>query len=110
MRSREEFSAVMRSGRRAGSATVVVHALVHRAGPPSNCPRVGFIVGRTVGGAVTRNRVRRRLRHLIRERLASIPGTPLLIVRALAPAATASTSRLGDDLDSCLARLIGPAR
>ena len=110
MRSREEFSAVMRSGRRAGSATVVVHALVHRAGPPGDFPRVGFIVGRTVGGAVTRNRVRRRLRHLIRERLVSIPGTPLLVVRALAPAAAASTGRLGDDLDGCLARLIGPAR
>ncbi len=110
MRSREEFSAVMRSGRRAGSATVVVHALVHRAGPPGDFPRVGFIVGRTVGGAVTRNRVRRRLRHLIRERLVSIPGTPLLVVRALAPAAAASTGRLGDDLDGCLARLIGPVR
>ena len=109
IRSREEFTAVVRSGRRAGSATVVVHALTHRAGP-SNSPRVGFIVGRSVGGAVTRNRTRRRLRHLMSERLTSIPDAPLIIVRALAPAGGASARRLGADLDRCLARLMGPVR
>lgn len=110
IRSREEFTAVVRSGRRAGSATVVVHALMHRAGPPSDSARVGFIVGRSVGGAVTRNRTRRRLRHLMSERLASIPDAPLIIVRALAPAGAASARRLGADLDHCLARLMGPVR
>ena len=109
IRSREEFTAVVRSGRRVGSATVVVHALMHRAGP-SDSPRIGFIVGRSVGGAVTRNRTRRRLRHLMRERLASIPDAPLIIVRALAPAGAASARRLGADLDHCLARLMGPVR
>jgi ribonuclease P protein component len=30
--------------------------------PPGNCPRVGFTASRKVGGAVQRNRARRRLR------------------------------------------------
>jgi ribonuclease P protein component len=110
IRSREEFRAVVRGGRRAGSATVVVHALVDRPGQPGDSPRIGFIVGRTVGGAVTRNRVRRRLRHLMRERLASLPDAPLIIVRALTPAGVASTRRLAADLDHCLTRLMGPVR
>jgi ribonuclease P protein component len=110
MRSREEFRAVVRGGRRAGSATVVVHALLDPPDRSADTPRVGFIVGRTVGGAVIRNRVRRRLRHLMRDRLATIPDAPLIIVRALSPAGAASTRRLGADLDHCLTRVMGPAR
>jgi ribonuclease P protein component len=110
IRSREQFTAVVRGGRRASSATVVVHALLDRPARQGDSPRIGFIVGRTVGGAVIRNRVRRRLRHLMRERLASIPDAPLIIVRALTPAGVASTRRLGADLDHCLTRVMGSAR
>jgi ribonuclease P protein component len=51
--------------------------------------RVGFVVGKSVGNAVTRNRVRRRLRHLA---AAELPGTPQqvgVVVRALPRAAVA---------------------
>jgi len=36
-------------------------------GDPSEPPRVAYAVGRRAGGAVVRNRVRRRLRAVIRE-------------------------------------------
>ena len=44
--------------------------------------RVGFVVSRAVGSAVTRNRVKRRLRHLMRERVAGLDRGSLLVVRA----------------------------
>lgn len=69
--------------------------------------RVGFVVGRTVGGAVERNAVRRRLRHLMRERLHLLPPGSTLVVRALPAAATVSSADLGADLDAALSRLLG---
>ncbi|NIU05075.1 MAG: ribonuclease P protein component, partial [Gammaproteobacteria bacterium] len=58
--------------------------------------------GRSVGNAVVRNAVRRRLRHLIRDRLARLPAGTDVVVRALPAAATASSALLGDDLDRSL--------
>ena len=69
-------------------------------------PRVGFVVSRTVGGAVGRNAVRRRLRHLMRERLHLLPPGSTLVVRALPAAAGASSAELGEDLDAALRRLL----
>jgi ribonuclease P protein component len=66
---------------------------------------VGFVVSKAVGGAVVRNQVKRRLRHLARERLSSLPGSAVLVVRALPPAATASSADLGADLDRALDRV-----
>jgi len=37
------------------------------AGDPSEPPRVAYAIGRRAGGAVVRNRVRRRLRAITRE-------------------------------------------
>ena len=97
----EAFRSAVRSGRRAGSATLVVHLATGDA----PVPRVGFVVSKAVGDAVTRNRVQRRLRHLAREHLASLPGSAVLVVRALPPAAAASYAELGADLDRCLGRV-----
>ena len=99
------FREAVRSGRRAGSRTVVVHLLVPRDPAPAEPARVGLVVSRAVGGAVHRTRVKRRLRHLAREHLASLPGSAVLVVRALPPAADASSAELGRDLGRCLQRV-----
>ena len=70
--------------------------------PPA---RVGFVVSKAVGGAVVRNRVKRRLRHAMRERVAALPEHAVLVVRAQPPAAAASYPELLDDLDRCLDRV-----
>lgn len=57
-----------------------------------------------MGIAVVRNRVKRRLRHLMRERVATLPAGSLVVVRALPAAAAASYADLAADLDACLAR------
>jgi ribonuclease P protein component len=65
--------------------------------------RVGFIVSKAVGGSVVRHRVARRLRHLMRDRLADVPAGARIVVRALPAAATADSAALGRDLDRTLA-------
>jgi ribonuclease P protein component len=111
MRRPEEFKRVMRSGRRAGGATLVVHVLLANGiatdeVPECTPPKVGFVVSRAVGSAVVRNRVKRRLRELMRGRLARLPGGCLLVVRAHPAAAGASQAELAADLDLALGKLL----
>jgi ribonuclease P protein component len=54
---------------------------------------------------VTRNRVKRRLRHLVRERIEELPEGTALVVRALPPASDATYDGLRDDLGRALERL-----
>nr|WP_218848973.1 ribonuclease P protein component [Nocardioides perillae] len=104
--SGEGFRRAVRRGRRSGSRLLVVHLLeVDEQDTVSSGPRVGFVVSRAVGDAVVRNRVKRRLRHLARERLASLPGRCVLVVRAQPAAADAAYAELGAALDRCLDRL-----
>ncbi len=96
------YRRAIRTGRRSGARTVVVHLGEDLPGTPA---RIGFVVNKAVGNAVSRNRVKRRLRHLSREHLASLPGSTVLVVRALPPAAEASYQELGADLARCLQRV-----
>lgn len=106
-----QFDAAVRQGRRVGTNTVVVHVFRDENTDMSRGPRVGFVVGRAVGGAVQRNLVKRRLRHLVRDRLGGLPTDALVVVRALPSAAMASWATLAADLDRALARVSGePAR
>ena len=103
------FARTVRHGRRAGTRTVVLHLLeVPQPSPAAQPtgPQVGFVVGKAVGNAVVRNQVKRRLRHLARERLSSLPGAAVLVVRALPAAATATYAELGNDFDRALGRLL----
>lgn len=105
LRRSEDFRAVMRGGAKAGRRTLVVHALRPRAGAELADTRAGFVVSKAVGNSVVRHRVSRRLRHLVRFRLGSVPDGATLVVRALPAAAQANTTRLGKDLDSALRKL-----
>jgi ribonuclease P protein component len=67
--------------------------------------RIGFVVSKAVGPAVTRNLVKRRLRHLSRDRVEALPADSLLVLRALPPAAQATYAELAAELDRCLARV-----
>jgi ribonuclease P protein component len=118
LRRREDFAAAIRAGRRAGRGVVVVHvdapadapsatevpsdtapAPAERADLPA---RAGFVVPKTVGKAVVRNKVRRRLRHLLREHLATLPPGATVVVRALPGAAERAFPELAADLDAAL--------
>jgi len=99
---RDEFASTIRRGRRAGRSRLVVHLNSDAREPDGSPPRAGFVVSKAVGNAVVRHRVARRLRHVVGPRLATLPPGSLLVVRALPPAATASSAELGADLDAGL--------
>ncbi|HEY2267607.1 MAG TPA: ribonuclease P protein component [Streptosporangiaceae bacterium] len=107
MRHGAEFTLAVRTGTRAGRPRLVGHLLVRDDEPHRQEPaRVGFVVSRAVGSAVTRNRVKRQLRALVRGYLQLLPGGSLLVVRANAAAAHASHPDLSADLDSVISRLL----
>jgi ribonuclease P protein component len=99
MRRSTDFDAAVRKGRRAGRPSLVVHLTRTELHEPA---RVGFVVSRAVGPAVVRNRVKRRLRHLTRERVAGLPPGTLAVVRANRSAAERSSRELAQDLDGAL--------
>lgn len=103
LRRREDFTAAVRQGRRASASGLVVHVLSRPSAAPA---RAGFIVGRNVGPAVDRNRIRRQLRHLLSPRLGSLaPGTDV-VVRVTPAALSVGRRGLATALDRVLDRAV----
>ena len=81
LRSRDEFTAVQQQGRRVSTRYLTLLALpntLHR-------DRLGIIASRKIGGAVVRNRAKRRLRELFRHRKPDAiagagPGFDLVVI------------------------------
>ncbi|MBA2322756.1 MAG: ribonuclease P protein component [Pseudonocardiales bacterium] len=119
---RDDFTAAVRRGRRVGRRLVVMHVLLaDTSGIAENSAetaavgvvapvgaRVGFVVSKAVGGSVVRHRVARRLRHLMRQRLAECPPGARIVVRALPTSAGADSATLGLDLDRALRSALSP--
>jgi len=66
--------------------------------------RIGFSVSKRVGGAVTRNLVKRRLREAARHRLALLARGWDLILTARPPSASAQYLELASELDDLFTR------
>ncbi|SLN04338.1 Ribonuclease P protein component [Brachybacterium faecium] len=97
----DEFRAVTRGGVRSARSHVVVHLALLTQG--DEAPRVGFVVSKKIGNAVVRNRVTRRLREIVRPRLAALPPGAAIVVRALPGIDDQPFSELEHDVDSALA-------
>ena len=74
--------------------TLVVHAVRLNDGT-----RVGLVASGSLGNAVTRNRVKRRLRHLAAAHVADAPAGIGIVVRAL-PRAVTDPAELPADFES----------
>jgi ribonuclease P protein component len=102
LRSRQDFVRLAESGRSRAHPLFVVHFV------PNALDRDRFAIstGRRLGGAVQRNRVRRRLREILRRRPdADGPGWDVLIV-----ARPASLDASFDELRITLERLLDGIR
>jgi ribonuclease P protein component len=102
---RSDFALVARRGIRAGRSPIVVQL---RSVNPDNQdpPQVGLVVGRAVGSAVVRNKVKRRLRHLAAQRLDLLPAGSSMLIRAAPAAAQCNFQELSAELDRNLAALL----
>ena len=96
-----DFRTAVRRGRRIGTSGVVLHVLERPGSEPS---RFGFIVTKAVGGAVTRNLVRRRLRSVSRDILPSMPGSRDVVMRALPGSDQVSWATLHAEISESLGR------
>jgi ribonuclease P protein component len=102
MRRSNDFASVVRTGARSRGGPLVLHQRLDLGGP---VPLVGFLIGKSVGGSVTRHRVARRLRAQMAERLELLPAGSGTVVRALPDAAALTSRELGAGLDTALAGL-----
>lgn len=104
LRHKKEFQQAIKDGCRAGSPLLSGRLLI-RPGS-AEAARVGFVVSRKVGSSVVRHKLLRRLRHLARGYLESLPGGSLLVLRAHPRAATARQADLAAELDLVLSTLL----
>lgn len=100
IRQAEDFRRVFRTGRKSGTRHVVIHAL--RTADESHAARVGFVVSKAVGNAVTRNLVKRRLRAIMYPRLERLGPDAMVVLRALPAAASADFAGLEKSVDRAL--------
>ncbi len=93
-----DFSHTVKHGVRAAQPDIVVHAC--RIALPNGgvTPRVGLIVSKSVGGAVDRHRVARRLRHAARDIIGELQPAERVVIRALPGSRDAQSARLSSQL------------
>jgi len=102
MRTSADFSHTVRSGVRNGRRNLVLYVVSTSPDAPS---QVGFIVAKTVGNAVTRNLVKRRLREIVVETIRSHPYGVNVVVRALPASADATWGELVNDYQRAFSKV-----
>lgn len=96
-----DFPRIERQGVRSAGKLLVLLARKRRDGRPG---RVGFTISKKVGNAVVRNRLRRRLRDLVRRRKHWLDARDLVVI-VKPEAASATSALLLEQLTSLLARV-----
>ena len=100
LRRKADFEALARGGTSRSTPLIVLRCLR----TDGATTRIGFSTPKSLGGAVQRNRVRRRLRELVREHYGEFRTGWDLLVIARPPAAQASFADLREALTNVLRR------
>jgi ribonuclease P protein component len=98
---RGDFDAVYRTGKRFSSSHFTV--FVHRNELALN--RFGFSIKKALGGAVVRNRIRRRLREVVRCRRQEISPGWDIVIHPKSSVAKAPFAAITEDLQRLLKKL-----
>lgn len=98
-----DFGQTVSKGIRAAQPDLVVHTL-RVDDPESASPKIGLVVSKSVGNAVERHRVSRRLRHAAKSILHDLTAQDRVVIRALPSSRHAVSARLEQELRSALQR------
>jgi ribonuclease P protein component len=98
LRRRREYLALQRNGRRRHTASFVVL----EAPAAGTLSRLGITVSSRVGDAVVRNRVKRLVREIFRERRLDMPAALDLVVIAKPQAARITHAQAATELERAL--------
>ena len=98
---RGDFDVVYRTGKRLSSSHFVVFVRTNEL-PRS---RFGFSIKKALGGAVVRNRIRRRLREMVRRRRQEIAAGWDIVIHPKSAVATADFGTLVEELVRVLKKL-----
>lgn len=85
-----DFDHVYQNGKRQFSGHMTVFFVARESGTP----RVGFTVGRVLGGAVDRNRIKRRLREAVRHQLVALAAPVDVVINPKKSVLTADFAEL----------------
>ena len=96
---RADFEAVYSGGKRRSSAQFVVFC---RPTGAKGRSRFGISIKKAIGGAVVRNRIRRRIREILRRNSSEIPTGWDLVIHPRRSVASASFAPLATELVSLL--------
>jgi ribonuclease P protein component len=99
-----DFGATVSQGVRAVQPDLVVHALRSDTDGCEGGPRIGLVVAKSVGSAVQRHRVARRLRHVARTVIDELDAGDRVVIRALPSSRHAISARLEQELRTALRR------
>jgi ribonuclease P protein component len=107
-RSRD-FDTVYRHGRSVATRYLVLYRF-DRGGDDAGDVRLGIAIPKKIGSAVTRNRIKRRLREGWRELLDEVPPGSDYVLLVRAPLGEAEESRGADWMRGRLEEILGKAR
>ena len=95
-----DFERVYQQGRRHFSTSMTVFFLEREK---DRGPRVGLTVGKVLGGAVTRNRIKRRVREAVRRHLLSLTANVDVVINPKKSASAVETGTLEAEVERAFA-------
>jgi ribonuclease P protein component len=98
-----DFERVYQDGRRHFSANLTVFYLQRREA--AGGARVGFTVSKALGGAVERNRMKRRLREAVRRKLSGLELPVDVVINPKRSLLAAGFERLLDEVERAFAQI-----
>jgi len=101
-----DFDNVYRNGRRYFSPLMSVFFLDRRTDRAEHGPRIGLTVGRVLGGAVDRNRIKRRIRAMIREHLYCLAPAVDVVMNPKRQVLDAKVKRLSEEVRKAFAAIV----
>ena len=99
-----DFDRVYREGKRQVSRNMSVFYLLPRANA-EDAVRVGITAGRALGGAVSRNRIKRRMREAVRRHLSELTGAVDVVINPRKSVAELDLAELEKEVEQAFRKI-----